>query len=76
MSSSAALHPCPDCRHPVSRLAEACPSCGRLLRRPEPREGFFLRTMNQLLQAGIWVFLLLLVVPILGALVGIFLARH
>ncbi len=74
--SSVKLAPCPDCGHPVSRMAEACPGCGRPLRRPEPREGLFLRTMNQLLAAGIWVFLLLLVVPLVGALVGIFLARH
>jgi len=74
--SSASLGPCPDCRHPVSGLAESCPSCGRPLRRPEPHEGLFLRTMNELIQAGIWVLLLLFVVPIVGALVGIFLARH
>ncbi len=74
--SSANLAPCPDCGHAVSRLAETCPNCGRLLRRPEPREGLYLRTMNQLVSASIWVFLFLLIVPLIGALVGIFLARH
>ncbi len=74
--SSAKLAPCPDCGHAVSTLAEACPGCGRPLRRPQPREGLYLRTMNQLVSASIWVFLFLLLVPLIGALVGIFLARH
>ena len=55
MASSVTLHPCPDCRHPVSKLAESCPSCGRLLRRPQPREGLFLRTMNQAVAATFWI---------------------
>lgn len=74
--SSANLAPCPDCGHAVSRLAETCPACGRLLKRPQPREGLYLRTMNQMMSASIWVFLFLLIVPLLAALVGIFLARH
>ncbi len=74
--SSVNLTPCPDCGHAVSRQAETCPSCGRLLRRPEPREGLFLRLMNQLVAASIWVFLFLLIVPLVGVLIGIFLARH
>ncbi len=49
--SSVNLTPCPDCGHAVSRHAETCPNCGRLLRRPEPREGLFLRTMNQAVKA-------------------------
>lgn len=26
------LVPCPDCRRPVSRFAQACPTCGRPLK--------------------------------------------
>jgi predicted amidophosphoribosyltransferase len=74
--SSNALVPCPDCGHLVSRLAEACPSCARPLRKPAPREGLFLRTMNQLLSASIWVLLLLFLVPIAAALLGILLTRR
>jgi predicted amidophosphoribosyltransferase len=74
--SSNALVPCPDCGHQVSRLAEACPSCARPLRKPAPREGLFLRTMNQLLSASIWVLLLLFLVPIAAALLGILLTRR
>ncbi len=53
--SSAKLAPCPDCGHAVSKLAEACPNCGRLLRRPQPREGLYLRTMNGAVAAAIWI---------------------
>jgi len=74
--SSNALVPCPDCGHQVSRLAEACPSCARPLRKPAPREGLFLRTMNQLLSGSIWVLLLLFLVPIAAALLGILLTRR
>ena len=74
--SSDALVPCPDCGHQVSRLAEACPSCARPLRKPAPREGLFLRTMNQLLSASIWVLLLLFLVPIAAAFLGILLTRR
>jgi predicted amidophosphoribosyltransferase len=61
--ASNTLVPCPDCGHLVSRLAEACPSCARPLGTPAPREGLFLRTMNQAVAAGFWIpafFLLLL----------------
>jgi predicted amidophosphoribosyltransferase len=74
--SSNALVPCPDCGHRVSHLAEACPSCGRPLRKPVPREGLLLRTLNQLLSASVWLLLLLFLVPIAAALVGILLTRH
>lgn len=30
------LAPCPDCGHQVSRAANACPNCGRVMRRPNP----------------------------------------
>lgn len=73
--ASANLSPCPDCAAPVSRLAEACPSCGRPLQASKPREGLFLRTLNQLLAAGFWGLLLLILVPILGAIVGFLLTR-
>lgn len=73
--ASANLSPCPDCAALVSRLAEACPSCGRPLRTPKPREGLFLRTLNQLLAAGFWVLLVLILVPILGAIIGFLMTR-
>ena len=59
--STNALVPCPDCGHLLSRAAEACPSCARPLRAPRPREGLFLRTMNQAVAASalIPVFLML-----------------
>ena len=64
--SSSTLVPCPDCGHLVSPLAEVCPSCGRPLRSPRPREGLFLRTMNQVVAAGFWlpVFFLLVILGV------------
>ncbi len=53
--ASSSLIPCPDCGHSVSRLAEACPSCARPLRKPAPREGLFLRTMNEAVSAAFWI---------------------
>jgi hypothetical protein len=73
--SSGNLNPCPDCGHSVSRLAEACPSCGRVLRTPVPREGLFLRTLNQLVGASFWTLALLILVPLLAALVGVLMTR-
>jgi hypothetical protein len=73
--ASANLGPCPDCGHAVSRLAEACPTCGRTLRTQRPREGLFLRMLNQILAAGFWVLLVLILVPILGAVIGFLLTR-
>ncbi len=70
---SANLGPCPDCGHAVSRLAEACPNCGRLLRRPAPREGLFLRTMNQAVAASFWVPVFLLAVLLGTGLLAYFL---
>ena len=61
--SSNTLVPCPDCGHLVSSQAETCPSCARPIRIPAPREGLFLRTMNQAVSAAFWIpvfFLLLL----------------
>jgi len=46
MSSVTSLAPCPDCGHLVSQRAETCPSCARPLRKPAPREGLFLKSMN------------------------------
>ncbi len=69
--SSVNLVPCPDCGHAVSRQAETCPNCGRLLRRPEPREGLFLRTMNQALKASVWFVVLLFLIPIVAAILGV-----
>ena len=59
--ATAKLVPCPDCRHMLSRLAETCPSCARPIRAASPREGLFLRTMNQAVALAFWVpaFLLL-----------------
>jgi len=73
--ASSNLRPCPDCGHLVSGLAETCPSCGRVLKTPAPREGLFLRTLNQLVGASFWTLALLLLVPLLAALVGVLIAR-
>ena len=53
--ASNSLIPCPDCGHLVSGSAGACPSCARPLREPAPREGLFLRTMNQAVSAAFWI---------------------
>jgi hypothetical protein len=45
------------------------------LRAPKPREGLFLRTLNQATAAGFWLLLVLILVPILGAIVGFLLTR-
>ena len=74
--ASTALVPCPDCGHAVSKRAEACPSCACPLRTPVPREGLFLRTLNQLLSASVWVLLLLFLVPIAAAILGVLLTRR
>ena len=73
--SSNTLVPCPDCGHLLSRQAETCPSCARPLRTPSPREGLFLRTMNQAVAAWFWILALLVVVPLLAALIGVLTAR-
>jgi hypothetical protein len=64
---SDALIPCPDCNHSVSKLAEACPSCGRPLRKPAAREGLFLRTLNLGVALVIGLVLFAAVVPLLVA---------
>jgi hypothetical protein len=73
--SSNPLVACPDCAGLVSRLAEACPNCGRVLQTPKPREGLFLRTLNQAVAAGFWLLLVLILVPILGAVIGFLMTR-
>ena len=60
--SSNPLVGCPDCGHLVSHRAETCPSCARPLRKPGPREGLFLRTMNQAVAAVVLIPLFLLLV--------------
>ena len=65
-----ALRPCPDCGHSISDLAEACPSCGRPLRAAAPREGLFLRTMNQGTKLAFGILLFVVVFPIVSAIVG------
>ena len=60
--SSNALAPCPDCGHLISQLAETCPSCARPLKKPAPREGLFLRTLNQAVAAAVLVPLFFLLV--------------
>lgn len=67
------LIPCPDCGHMLSRLAESCPTCARPLRASGPREGLFLRTMNQAVAAMFWVPAFLLLVLIGTGLVAYFL---
>jgi hypothetical protein len=60
--SSNPLVGCPDCGHLVSHRAETCPSCARPLRTPAPREGLFLRTLNQAVAAAVLIPLFLLLV--------------
>jgi hypothetical protein len=55
----------------VSGIAETCPSCGRLLRVSAPREGLFLRTLNQGLALMVWGPVL-----ILGVLVAVAMIAH
>ena len=71
--SSTDLVPCRDCGHLISQLAEICPSCARPLKKPAPREGLFLRTMNQGVAAAVLVPLLFLVVLIGTGVIAYFL---
>ena len=73
--SSNTLAPCPDCGHLVSQLAETCPSCARPLRKPAPREGLFLRTMNLGVAVALGIILFIAIVPILVGFGATFLAR-
>jgi hypothetical protein len=73
--SSNSLAPCPDCGHLVSQLAETCPSCARPLRKPAPREGLFLRTLNVGVAVVIGVILFIAIVPVLIGFTSAFLAR-
>ena len=73
--SSRVLVPGPDCAHDVSPLAEACPSCGRPLRAPRPREGLFLRTLNQLVAIGFWGPLLLLAAIAVAVFAGVLMSQ-
>ena len=71
--ASGNLVSCPDCGHQVSRAAETCPSCARPLRKAAPREGLFLRTMNQLVAGAFWIPIFFLLVLIGTGLVAYFL---
>lgn len=71
--SSSLLVGCPDCGHLVSHRAETCPSCARPLRKPAPREGLFLRTMNQAMAAAILVPLFFLLVLLGTGVIAYFL---
>lgn len=72
--ASGNLIPCPDCGHMLSRLAASCPSCARPLKVSGPREGLFLRSMNQLVALVVWGpflwFLLLVAAVVVGVLVS------
>lgn len=68
--ASNTLVPCPDCGHLVSRAAETCPSCARPLRTAAPREGLFLRTMNQLVALSFWVPVIVLTIVFLAVVAG------
>jgi len=74
--SSNPLVACPDCGHLLSPQAETCPSCARPLRRSAPREGLFLRTMNQAVAAVVLIplffFLVLLATGVIAYLLGYF----
>ena len=73
--SSSALAPCPDCGHQVSQLAETCPSCARPLRKPAPREGLFLKTLNVGVAVVIGIVAFIAVVPLLIGFASALLAR-
>ncbi len=68
--ASTTLAACPDCQQLVSRLAEACPSCGRPLRPPRSREGLFLRTLNSAVLLAIVGPLFILAILVAVALVA------
>lgn len=74
--SSNPLVACPDCARLVSRLAEACPNCGRVLQIAKPREGLFLRTLNQAVAAAfsipVFLLLVLLGTGVVAYLLGYF----
>ena len=65
--ASSTLSACPDCQQLVSRLAEACPSCGRPLRPSASREGLFLRTLNIGVALVLGLIAFVVVVPLLVA---------
>jgi predicted amidophosphoribosyltransferase len=68
--ASTTLTACPDCQQLVSRLAEACPSCGRPLQPPRSREGLFLRTLNSAVLLAIVGPLFILAILVAVALVA------
>lgn len=54
--SATALVPCPDCKHLCSRMAEACPNCGRSFELgPIPRKGSFRKVIALAAIAGLSV---------------------
>ena len=73
--ASTTLAACPDCQQLVSRLAEACPSCGRPLRLPRSREGLFLRTLNGGVALALAVIAFIVVVPLLVAVAAYLTSR-
>ena len=73
--ASGNLIPCPDCGHMLSRLAESCPSCARPFRASGPREGLFLRTMNQVVALGLWGPFLVVLLLLLAVVAGVFVSR-
>lgn len=60
---------CADCDHPVSRLAEACPSCGRPLRRRRRSPAFALLDFAAIMLIGV------ILVPLALGLLGMALAE-
>ena len=68
--ASTTLAACPDCQQLVSRLAEACPSCGRPLQPPRSREGLFLRTLNSAALLGVVGPLVILAILVAVALIA------
>lgn len=71
--SSSPLVGCPDCGHLLSPQAETCPSCARPLRTSAPREGLFLRTMNQAVAAVVLIPLFFLLVLLGTGVIAYFL---
>ena len=69
-----ALVSCPACGQQVSSQAVACPSCAQPFR-SAPREGLFLRTMNDLTAIVLWGPIIAVIVVFVAVVAGVLLAR-
>jgi hypothetical protein len=70
------LFPCPDCTHPCSRNAEACPQCGHFFQRFDDERALYINKRGWVwtIAVGIWwaftlpwiVFVIILLLIIFG----------